>query len=200
MGHSAVGFMYCISSGGLVVSFASSKSWLSPSIIVQLNQLADDGSVDVSDVSVPHISLPAHVDSHRLLLVPGVNVPVNGEEIWRRRGELLPGIDFLPRVEAQIALYAKGMPETFQIIARLMEMQASISIWNSAVDPQPNWATKITGESESRREKCYFNAPSGESILYEMHARFTPGAGRIHFRIFRERSRIEIAHIGAKLT
>jgi hypothetical protein len=35
--------------------------------------------------------------------------------------------------------------------------------------------------------------------VFDLHARFTPGAGRLHFRLDPEPRRAVIAHVGRKL-
>ncbi|MEU3217046.1 hypothetical protein [Streptomyces sp. NPDC006971] len=63
---------------------------------------------------------------------------------------------------------------------------------------EPEWQSKVTPEGETRKRVCRF-ADDGEQETFHLHARFTPGAGRIHFRTIGEEGKIRIAHVGGKI-
>ncbi|WP_346174857.1 hypothetical protein [Streptomyces cuspidosporus] len=46
---------------------------------------------------------------------------------------------------------------------------------------------------------CRFTDLDGETSTFDLHARFTTGAGRIHFRLVPEERTIRLAHIGSKI-
>jgi hypothetical protein len=57
----------------------------------------------------------------------------------------------------------------------------------------------VTPEAEQRKRLCMFVDLDGIERLFDWHARFTPGAGRIHLRLVPEEGKARIAHIGLKL-
>jgi hypothetical protein len=119
---------------------------------------------------------------------------------WQVKGDVYPRLAFLDAVESQIGdLEAEALN---QVLMRMAELDAAVEEWAQLreVDRphQPNWRTRVTPESETRRKKCFF-VENGESRLFELHARYTPGAGRIHFRIDRPSMRIVVAYVGWKL-
>ena len=80
---------------------------------------------------------------------------------------------------------------------KLAALQDTLSGWNGA--GLPDWGVHVTGEYGGREQLCWFEDLDGEQRLFEQHARFTPGAGRIHFRLDGSDQRIVVAYIGRKL-
>ncbi|MGC4805084.1 hypothetical protein [Micromonospora sp. DT233] len=86
----------------------------------------------------------------------------------------------------------------YQVKERLAELELATADWETTKDGTPHWRSKVTPESESRKALCYFNDTDGVSRLFEWHARLTPGAGRLHFRMERSQQQLVIAYIGGK--
>jgi hypothetical protein len=61
------------------------------------------------------------------------------------------------------------------------------------------WRSRVTPESETRRHLCKFADFDGESRIFDLHGRFTPGEGRIYFRLVPQERTATIAYIGLKL-
>ena len=94
-----------------------------------------------------------------------------------------------------------GSPALSQVADKLRQLEDAVSTWNPETAPFPDWPTHVTPESERRKRLCWFVDGDGEVHCYDLHARFTPGAGRIHFRLAPERTtgRIIVAHVGPKI-
>ncbi|MFB9178278.1 hypothetical protein ACFFX1_09090 [Dactylosporangium sucinum] len=82
---------------------------------------------------------------------------------------------------------------------RLAELQVAASAWDTQAAPAPEWLSRVTSESQTRLKLCTFDDDEGVARIYDMHARFTPGAGRVHFRMDRGNGRLTIGYIGEKL-
>lgn len=121
-------------------------------------------------------------------------------EVWERRADLYPHLAFLEDVRRHL----EGLdPEHLrQVLTRLGELNDSMAEWaqqpEDSRSPFPAWKTKVTPESTTRKSLCYFSE-DGVWTLFELHARYTPGAGRIHFRMDYELSRVVVAYVGTKL-
>lgn len=63
----------------------------------------------------------------------------------------------------------------------------------------PVWRSKITVEGEQRKLLCRFTDLDGQVRVFDLHGRFTPGAGRVHFRLVPEEGKARVAHVGLKL-
>ena len=162
----------------------------------------DSGELGMSEetVEVVHSSEPDHVVIHEeFLRRVALPEPFSGEEIWQDRAELFPSIRFLPRVEAQLSSMDAGGAKFRAVLNRLEELDTAVRSWTSG--PRPEWKTKVTPEGEEGKKHCWFRDEDGSNDCYETHARFTPGAGRIHLRVIGDppSASIVIGHIGTKL-
>ncbi|MFF9347790.1 hypothetical protein [Streptomyces sp. NPDC014734] len=81
----------------------------------------------------------------------------------------------------------------------LERLDAAAAAWDPATMKEPEWQSKVTPEGETRKRVCRFEDVDGKWETFHLHARFTPGAGRIHFRPIGEEGTIRIAHVGGKI-
>lgn len=85
--------------------------------------------------------------------------------------------------------------------SRLRELDDAVAAWDTKVMREPEWKSKVTPESESSNNegRSGFEDLDGRPRLFDLHARFTPGPGRIHMRLITEAGKVRIAYIGRKL-
>jgi len=190
--------------GGLAVSLDYEPRWRDLSVALTREALEerDDGDVDIvaADVETVHACLREHVDELREWLAHACHQPVaDGPDLWRRREELFPRLEFLPRVEAQFRPLQARNPWFGAVSQRLDELSAALSEWDPAESPAPSYRSLVTSEHEQRKRLCRFEDLDGEIRVFDLHARFTPGAGRLHFRLDPARRRAIVAHVGRKL-
>ena len=117
----------------------------------------------------------------------------NPADMWDRRAELFPRLEFLDIAESDV----KGIAEDWfaPLERRLRELDRVTAAWDTGAAATPTWQSSVSPESQSRRDKFWFL--DGENRhLFEWHARFTPRYGRIYFRMLRERGVLRIAHVG----
>ncbi|CAM5526414.1 hypothetical protein [Streptomyces aurantiogriseus] len=120
-----------------------------------------------------------------------------GRQIWELRAELYPHLQFLPRTEYQLSDLD---PRWVVPVRRCLErLEASTAAWDPSASNEPEWQSKVTPEGETRKRVCKFQDLDGEERTFHLHARFTPGAGRIHFRLIGAEGKIRIAHGGSKI-
>lgn len=190
--------------GGLAVSLAYNGDWQDPTLPLDRQTLeeTEDGDVDIcsTEVETPHASEPDHVEVQRDWLAEAGRPPArDGVELWGRRAEMFPSLDFLPRVEQQLRALGPGNPWFRAVAARLAEIDRAVRDWDPAEAPLPEFSSKVTHEHEGRRQLCRFEDLDGETRVFDLHARFTPGHGRLHFRLDAEARRAIVAHVGRKL-
>jgi len=180
-----------VCSGSLLASFDSDPSLRLDDLQATVTRFVGDDLV-ATEVLQPHAWC---VDGARRILgrQPEVEVPSSGEELWNRREELFPHLEFLAVARSEVV----GIPESWlrPLTHRLAELNRVTGAWDRLSSPTPTWESQVTGESASRRAQFWFDDGS-EQHLFEMHARFTPGYGRVYFRVVRERGVLRIAHIG----
>jgi hypothetical protein len=190
--------------GGLAVSLDYEPRWRDLSVLLTREALEEreDGEVDIvaADVETVHASHPDHVEEHGDWLEHACRQPVaDGADLWRRRGELFPRLDFLPRVEGQLRALQASNPWFGAVAQRLDELNAVLGDWDPTNTPEPQYRSRVTPEHAQRKRLCRFEDLDGEARVFDLHARFTPGAGRLHFRLDPEPRRAVIAHVGRKL-
>jgi hypothetical protein len=190
---------------GLAVSFKA-EAWLTPRIDLGRQFLTEDEQGEIKlqkdDVQVIHASSTSHVAEHHAWLeTTGKPHFASYQDFVAERPGRLPNLKFLDRALKQIEAIKPGTATWKSIFERLDELQAAVIEWDPASAPQPAWRSYVTGEGETRQRLCYFNDLDGTSRCFDEHARFTPGAGRIHFRLDASKKdpSLIVAHVGEKL-
>lgn len=189
---------------GLAVSLHHDPRWDVPRLVLNRETLeeTDGGDVDIftTEVEAVHASNADHIEAQREWLGEACrSAAADGPDLWQRRAELFPQLDFLPRVEAQLVALRPGDPWFGAVATRLGELQRAVAGWDPAATPVPAYASRVTPEHEGRRQFCRFEDLDGETRVFDLHARFTPGAGRLHFRLDANTGRAIVAHVGRKL-
>ena len=189
--------------GGLAVSFAHGEIWDDSTVSLVKHFLREDDSggavLEEETVETFHACHPDHVTSHADWLETACVTPVvDGEDLWNRRGDLFPHLDFLPRTESQVRKLLPGHPWLRAVADRLKELDSAVAGWQPATMRYPDWCN-VTPEGENRKKLCWFNDIDGKKRLFDLHARFTPGCGRLHLRLDPTNSKARVAHIGDKI-
>ena len=150
------------------------------------------------DVPCRHATAEHHLEDHADWIDTNrVDAPRTPDELWHRRTHWFPDIAFVPPVRAQVRELGAANPAFCQIVEKLTALQHSVSTWNGV--GAPDWGIFVTGENEGRKGLCWFKDLDGHERLFDQHARFTPGEGRIHFRLDGANRRIVVAYVGRKL-
>ncbi len=188
---------------GLAVSLALAPQWLGAWLELAVRRLVEeaDGSIVVEDMRdrVRHCSTVADAAEHEDWVRSNSLLELDSvPQLWSARAEYFPGLQFLPRVEKDL----QALPQVWftPVIRLLAGLQASAADWDPALAAFPCWQVpKITPEAEQRKRLCAFTDLDGVSRTFDLHARMTPGAGRLHFRLVPEQRAVRIAYIGKKL-
>lgn len=188
---------------GLAFSF-DQPPWQATLVTIQRSCLVetDLGEVELvaADIDVRNVATPEHVAQHRPWLDhAGKQRFEDFADFEAHRADRLANIDFLAGALGQLRGINPDQPRWNAICTRLDELQEAVVEWDPAAAPAPAWRTKVTGEGETRRRLCNFEDLDGVTRCFDEHARFTPGMGRIHFRIDAANHRLIVAHIGDKL-
>lgn len=187
---------------GLGISLPVRACWDATALPLECEQLVEaaDGSTAtrVSEVEVRHVSAERHLDAHYAWIRTSRDTAAHtGAQLWERRAELFPHLQFLPRVEADL----RGLPQVWvgPVRRRLAELEEAVAEWDPAVRPEgPRWRSWVTGEHEGRRRDCWFPDLDGEPGLFDTHSRFTPDEGRVHFRFIAGQRAVRVAYLGRK--
>lgn len=187
---------------GLVVSFLSDEcwdvEWLQAQQQILQEELNGDPLIRESTVELRHAARVEHAIAHEnWIKTAAFSDLASGSDIWIARADLFPSLEFLPRVEGQLDKLERAWvrPVSYE----LRRLNDAIGDWNPLVSPEPSWRSKVTPESDNRRQLCVFPDLDGASRVFDLHGRFTPGPGRIYFRLIAAERRARIAHIGRKI-
>jgi hypothetical protein len=183
--------------GGIPISFDNDVRWRVPLIHLDVEQLVEDEERTWS-TDIRHASLVEHVDGHRnwLMSLRRRNIS-NAKDLCANRAELLPYLEFGPRVESD--LYLLQSQAFLQVVEYLYRLDAALEAWNPRLHPFPEYPPNTTDESGGRKHLCQFPAPGGGHAAFTWHGRYTPGAGRIHFRLEHDPKRVILGYVGKKL-
>ncbi|HZN19274.1 MAG TPA: hypothetical protein VFB84_14025 [Micromonosporaceae bacterium] len=202
VGRTAYGLGWAHLSGGLAASLALSPTWDGSRLLLRCCALAENDVGDVvleyTDEEVRHASRTEHVAEHRQWIYQtGVQDIHTGAELWRLREDIFPRLRFLPRVAQDLeGLRREWVRPAKELLSRLQE---ATEAWDPGQDTTPTWPTKVTPEHEQRRRLCWFDDPVAGRALFDLHARLTPGAGRLHFRWDPDKGEVIIGYVGRKL-
>lgn len=121
-------------------------------------------------------------------------------DLWERKAELFPGLDFATSVEGDLAALSDAVFR--QALFRLKELCTASTEWRTSGSPVPKYLTKVTGESLRTMQQFgrdrIFRSCSGKDELFELHARLQDGH-RLHLREVPAMKRLEIGYIGKHL-
>lgn len=125
---------------------------------------------------------------------------IQAPELWQRRAELYPGLDFAPSVEGNLS--GLGASIFRQTVFRLKELCAASTEWKASGAAVPKYLSKVTGESDTTMQQFggdrVFRSSSGQDEVFELHARLQDGH-RLHLREVSATKRIEIGYVGRHL-
>ena len=188
----------------LAISFDNSCEWDTHLIELDVIEYSKEEHISQSSEEVKHIAKLLHLERLNDWIEDKKKYSViNGKLLWLKRKELFPHLVFSKSIENQVTFLTGSQPEFHSIVKRLFELEKYCSYWKTGSFAGEDLPSKVTPESESRlakfKERLTVMCPDGESRLFSWHARYTPGAGRIHFAPDNSKKIIYIGYIGPKI-
>lgn len=201
----AHGIWGAISLDSFSISLLTHNFWDTHKLLASVDEMDEEtGEVSSRTPPVEHLSRDIHLPLHREWLQDRTKIVIaNGNMLWMRRGKLFPSLSFCKNTEMQV----KGLVglHLLQVIKRLNELETACRNWKRGAFDK-NTLPHCTPESEATlttyKTDHSFECSDGETRLFSLHTRFTPGAGRIFFyphAINSEERVLHIGHIGPKL-
>ena len=201
----AIGLAVALASRQLAVSFAFDEQWSVAELELVVRQMVEspDDELRIVDAveRIPHASHHDHVRLHSEVIANlSLPYPYSGLDLWADRVHRYPGLDFLEQVGDQLVGFGRDWRLLSAIDSRLLELSETCAEWRRSGATGPLvWRSKVTPESDRRKPLCIFVDSDGVQRCFDMHARYTPTAGRIHFVVDREIGKLRVAYIGTKL-
>lgn len=178
--------------------------WMADSYGVILKSLQVDDNGDFLEeelqANTRNVTNGHHLETHKPFIQSKLKLTVlNGDELWRLKSTLFPKLEFCNQVEEQVKGLDLSNPEFQQLLNRLFELQNFASTWDGSAIKPADFKTKVTPESATRLKKfekqLTIQCPDGQYRLFSWHARYTPGAGRLHFFPLMEHSKLLIGSV-----
>jgi hypothetical protein len=194
-----LGVAYLLES--LAVSLPSEGCWNATLLPLNARWIIGNGDIEEGTVCVTHASQPVHMNEHREWIQDRLRSDVrDGNDLWKRRSELLPSLTFCEAVGPQIQDLNPTMLRP--VVRRLFELQVYCDGWTEGGFDQSQLPARATPESRATLEQYgaprTFLCPDGVERTFSWHVRLTPHAWRIHFYPDPQRTMI-IGYIGPHL-
>lgn len=192
-----------VSLSGVSVSFQTSNFWHSHRIELDRSWLEEDGTVTQTVVTASNACCCDDADllSDGIKPAPGPGVK-NGFELWERREEMFPGLNFIPRVRAQIEALLAG-ERVFHVVQRkLAEINRAALDWRKGNTEFPVFECHVRPESTSRIDEGLvdFKDSNGFVRTFSNHLDYGPAENRLHFLYDTDPNKhILIGHVGRKI-
>ena len=187
----------------LPVSLISDLQWDCSSLTLEITQLDEQDDLVEEEVEIVHASRNEHIKEHANWIQNRIRTSVrDGVDLWQRREELFPHLEFCESVEPQICSLLAGYPMLTQVTKRLFELEEAAKSWTAGGFDLETIPSKATPESDSRlqqfSDRLTVRCPDGLNRLFSLHVRMTPGAWRLYFFPLTP-GRIIVGYIGQKI-
>jgi hypothetical protein len=203
-GEAARGLCFALVSDALAVSLLSDSCWDCSKLNLEVTQVDDNEELIAKHIELFHACRIKHVKEHAEWIQYRIRVIVNdGLELWNRRNELFPSLEFCEEVAKQMQCLQAGNPMLRQVVKRLDELEKYCKTWIDGAFDYNCLPSKATPESDSRlnqlKKQLTFKCSDGKQRIFSLHLRMTPGAWRLHFCTELGPGKIIIGYIGQKI-
>ncbi len=168
----------------LALSFRTASQWEKNLLELTLMELDEDGEFYEEQILyVRHACSIEHVDTHSDWIKERIRAEAkdavgDGSDIWVRRGELFPSLQFCDAVQKQLQEVLQGRLVLLQIVRRLFELNTFCEEWENSPFDSHKIPGKTTPEStvtlQMYKREHTFLCPDGQERLFNWHARLTP--------------------------
>lgn len=190
----------------LALSLDSEACWRTSYVEIEIRYLElDESDQLVTEFEqVTHASSPEHVEMHTGWINERSAILVRkGADIWDYRGDLYPSLQFCEVVGEQLKTLQPGDDRMKQVMKKLNLFEDYCKNWHAGPFDHHLIPCKITPESTETLETFgsmrTFRCPDGQYVVFNWHARLTPGAWRIHFHPMEGKRQLIIGYIGPHL-
>jgi hypothetical protein len=183
-GQDTIGIYYAYVYNSLAISLQSEPQWEASSLEVQVTKINEDEEEQLitTNESVIHASCSNHVKEHAVRLK--INV-LNGSELWNRREELFPNLEFCKSGNKQLRELLTGDDKLATVMQKLEIIQQCAQNWKTGFFSLDGYAIEESGESESTMNQYWrertFMCPDGQERTFERHAKLKDCNWRIYF-------------------
>lgn len=188
-GEMAIGLGIAYVLNTIAISLLSQECWDCNRVKLEFRYLDEDGEIISESVEIIHASRSSHVEEHASLIQQNQeriyqNVS-DGLEVWNRREELFPNLEFCDAVRKQLEDIRTGQLELQPVVSILFELHKCTKNWNNGYFNLDGYPIEESAESKPTLVKYFkertFRCPDGKDRLFERHVKLRFCNWRIHF-------------------
>lgn len=202
--QAAKGLGFAFEGNRIAISVQSKPVWNKSILELIVQSLSVDGDLEISNGKVHHASNRSHITESLRWIKRYTNSKLSsGSDLVRRRGELIPSLEFCSTALEQLEALTQSSPHFIQVVKHLLAFQEYCENWTAEMFVTSSFPGRITKESgptlQAYGSERTFVCPDGRERLFIWHARITPEPWRIYFEPQVERRALTIAYIGPHL-
>ena len=188
----------------LAISLNSESLWNSSRINLELIQIDDNGNLIEESVELLHASKKSHVLEHADWIKNRLQSErLNGMELWKRRDELFPSLQFCNAGNKQLQKLRTGEKKLELVLEVLSVLDKCAKNWQAGHFSLEGYPFEESGESEATLNQYWrertFLCPDGEERLFERHVKLKECNWRIHFFPKVKTTKVIIGYVGIHL-
>ncbi|BAZ12926.1 hypothetical protein NIES4071_47600 [Calothrix sp. NIES-4071] len=205
-GELAVGLGIAYVLNTIAISFLSEECWDCSRLELEYKWFNKNEELVHEIVEVIHASRSSHVQEH-IDLIQQIKERIregvdDGVELWQRREELFPNLEFCDAVRRQLENILTGQLELQPVINTLSQLQKCCENWSNGYFNLDGYSIEESGESkptlDKYRKERTFLCLDGKERLFERHVKLRFCNWRIHF--FAEKpGKVIIGYVGRHL-
>ncbi|MEM7757188.1 MAG: hypothetical protein AAF298_03525 [Cyanobacteria bacterium P01_A01_bin.40] len=182
----AQGLGFALIIDGLAISLNSGEKWNYSQLQLKLIRMNEHDDLIDEQVENIHACCKDHIKEHVAWIKTRIRSNINnGKELWNRKQELFPNLEFCDSVKKQLENILSGQPELRLIVKALFILQNGSQNWQASIFSLEQYAIEESGESQPTLEKYSkertFICPDGQKRLFERHVKLRLCNWRIHF-------------------
>lgn len=188
----------------LPLSLLSEQRWDCSHLEVEITQLDEQGDLISEHVQIIHASQAYHVLEHAEWIKVRIRTSVHdGVDLWNRRRDLLPSLEFCDVVGEQMQHLHANHPVLRFVVRQLFELEHYCRGWHDGPFDPKQLPCKISPESEPTLQQFgrqrTFRCPDDVDRVFSWHVKINQAAWRIHFRHEEGPGKIIIGYVGPHL-
>ncbi|MEP6518200.1 hypothetical protein [Microcoleus vaginatus] len=188
----------------LVISLHSELLWNASRINLDLIQIDENGELIEESVEVLHASQKNHVLEHADWIQKRLQPDrLNGMELWNRRDELFPSLQFCNAGTKQLRRLRTGEKKLELVLEVLSVLDKCAKNWQAGYFSLEGYPFEESAESQPTLNQYWrertFVCPDGEERLFERHVKLKECNWRIHFFPEVKTTKLIIGYVGIHL-
>ncbi|MFN6463788.1 MAG: hypothetical protein RMZ41_018520 [Nostoc sp. DedVER02] len=202
-GELAIGLAVAHLLDTVAISFIYKECWNFSRLELEARRLNENEELINDILEILHVSRSNHVQEHTEWIQNRIRTGViDGDDLWERKGELFPNLEFCDAVSKQLRNIRLGQLELQPVVKTLLELEKCSNEWKKGYFNLDNYPVDESGESEGTLNKYgkerTFICIDGKERLFDRHIKLRFCNWRIHFFALKP-GQVIIGYVGRHL-